>query len=151
MPPRTAPDVRPHRRAGQQQTWKIKKRVNPVRPTGYESMKVTKSFFRPHIQTAFMTKSRGEFGNHKGCGNKKEQCCQHPQADRGCPVVRRGGNPAWAQDGRDVEKQDVPESHFFAKLLDGIARAVRRLAHRVSSRAGISSSCLRKLTMKGSS
>src|SRR5256884_6391046 len=53
--------------------------------------------------------------------------------------------------GCDIEKKDVPETHLFRKLLDGIRGAVRRLAHRVWSSAGMRSSCLRKLTINGSS
>src|SRR6266566_3368055 len=50
-----------------------------------------------------------------------------------------------------ILKKDVPETHLFRKLLDGIRGAVRRLAHRVWSSAGMRSSCLRKLTINGSS
>ena len=44
-------------------------------------MEVTEGFLGPNIEAAFMRKSRGEFGNHEGRGNKKEQRRQHPEAD----------------------------------------------------------------------
>src|SRR5258707_41672 len=64
-----------------EQAWKIKERIDPVGPTGHEPVKVTEGFLGPHIEAAFMRKSRGEFGNHEGRGNKKEQRRQHPEAE----------------------------------------------------------------------
>src|SRR5690349_5417138 len=70
--------------------------------------------------------------------------------------MRRCRNPSRPEHRRNVEKQHIPESHLFAKLPDrigriGIGGAVCGLAHKVTSSAGISSTCLRKFTMKGSS
>src|SRR6266699_59658 len=65
--------------------------------------------------------------------------------------MRRGGAPAMREHGCDIEKTDAAEPHRLRKLLDGIRGAVRRLAHRVWSSAGMRSSCLRKLTINGSS
>src|SRR5882724_3305823 len=59
-------------------------------------------------------------------------------------------NPARTQYRHDVEQQDVPETHLPAQLFDGIARAVCPWAHKVTSRAGINSSCIRKFLRKGS-
>src|SRR4029077_6884094 len=64
--------------------------------------------------------------------------------------MRRGRNPARAQHRCDIEEQDVPEAHLPAQLLDWIGGAVRGHAHRVTSSAGINSSCRRKFLRKGS-
>jgi len=42
------------------------------------------------------------------------------------------------------------KTHLLAQLFEGIGRAVHRLAHRVTSSAGINSSCMRKFLKKGS-
>src|SRR5216684_2851430 len=150
MSPSTTADISSHRRASQEQAWKIKERIDPVGPTGNEPMKVAEGFLGPYIEAAFMRESRGEFGNHEGRGNKKEQRRQHPETYRRRAVVRRRRNPARTQHRRNVEKKDVPETHLLAQLLDWIGRAVCGRAHRVTSSAGINSSCMRKFLRNGS-
>src|SRR5208282_2772166 len=54
------------------------------------------------------------------------------------------------EDRRNVEEEDVPETHSPRQLFEWIGGAVRRLAHRVTSRAGINASCARKLCRDGS-
>src|SRR5208282_5110714 len=73
---------------------------------------------------------------------------ENPQAHGGSAVVRRRRNPSRPQHRRDVEEQHIPNAHHSRKLIFHFAR--RRSAHAVASRAGISSSCSRKLCRKGS-
>src|SRR5262249_54358942 len=75
---------------------------------------------------------------------------QNPQANRGCAVVCRGRNPARPQNRGDVEQQNVPEAHLPPQLLFRIAGFGDSQAHKVTSSAGINSSCCRKLWRKGS-
>src|SRR5215831_1936049 len=152
--------VRAHRSAREQQSRKIEHRVNPIAPSRDEAVKVPERFFGPNVQPAFMRKSRGQFIDHQRGRNKEKQRRDDPQTNRRSSVVRRGGNPAWPKHRGDIKKEDIPESHFLAKLPDGIygdgtgrvaiRGAARGPVHRVTSKAGMNSSCLRKLTINGS-
>src|SRR5579859_432866 len=88
-----------------------------------------------------MRKARRQFIDDQCGRNKEENRRQHPQADRRRAVVRGRGN---------VEKQNVPKTQRLGQLFDRIGSAARRLAHRVTSIAGIRASCMRKLWINGS-
>src|SRR5258708_3439395 len=113
-------------------------------------MKVAKGFLRPHVQPALARKTRGEFGDDERGGQKKTHRGKTPGGEGGSPVGPPRRTPARPQNRRNVKQQYVPKTHLFAQLLEGIGRAVHRLAHRVTSSAGINSSCMRKFLKKGS-
>ena len=143
-------DVGHHRRAGHQQSGKIEEGVDPVRPAGHKAVKFAERLFRPDVQAALVRKARGKFDDDERRRQKKHRRGKHPQADRGSAVVRRGRDPARPQHRGDIEEQDIPKSHHAAKLLFRICWSCGLIAHAVTSSAGISSSCSRKLRRNGS-
>src|SRR5438128_79649 len=112
-------------------------------------MKVPERFLRPDVQPAFLRKSRRQFVDDQRHRHKKQNGRQYPETYRRSSIMRSRCNPARAENGGNVEKKNVPKSHFAAKLAPGIGGAAC-LAHRITSRDGMSSSCIRKLWRKGS-
>src|SRR5208282_5708018 len=100
-----------------QQPWKIEDGVNPVGPASHESVEIAEGLFGPDVEPALGGKARGEFADHERRGDEEEERGKDPQADGGGTVVRGGGDPTRAEDGGDVEEQDVPEAHGAAQLL----------------------------------
>ena len=66
-----AADVRAHRRAGHQQSGKIEKRVDPIRPAGHESVKFPERLLRPGVEPALLRKAAGKLDDHQRRRHKK--------------------------------------------------------------------------------
>ena len=64
--------IRAHGSARKQQTRKIENRIDPIAPSRDESMKIPERFFRPHVQTSFVGKARGQFVDDQ-CRRDKEK------------------------------------------------------------------------------
>src|SRR5260370_23682199 len=118
--------------------------------TAQETGKVADGRVGPDEHPACCGNPRERRVNPHRRGHKKEGRRDHPQTDRGSAIVRRRCDPSRTQHGHDVEQQHIPKSHLLPQLFDGTRGVRRRLAHRVTSSAGISSSCMRKLWRKGS-
>src|SRR6185437_2894891 len=99
-------------------------------------------------------KTRRKLVYDKRAGNEKQPRGNNPQANRRSAVVARRREPARAQHGGDVEEQNVPKTEDTPELLFCVRS--RGGAHppalvaRVTSSAGINSSCKRKLRINGS-
>ena len=118
-----------HGRAGEQQAGEVEDGVDPVGPSGDESVERAKSVARPGVNAAFLGKARRKLVDDQRAGDEEKESSQHPQADGRSAVVPGGGDPARPEDSGDVEEQHIPEAHGLAQLRFGIARIGRGDGH----------------------
>src|SRR6185437_3284613 len=98
-----ATDVGSHGAARYQQSGKIKEGINPIGPSSDKAVEIAERFTRPDIQSAFSGITSREFGDDQRGGNEEENCRQHPQAERGCPIMGSSGDPSRPEHSCDVE------------------------------------------------
>ncbi len=116
-------DVSAHGSAGEEQAGKVEKCVDPVGPAGDEAVKFAEGFLGPDVEAAFVRKAGGEFDDDQCGGNEEKYGGENPERDGGGAVVRGGSDPARAEDGGDVEEEDIPEAHDAAELGFGVCWA----------------------------
>src|SRR4051812_15224026 len=109
-------DVGRHRRAGEQQAGEVKHGVRPVSPPGNESVELAEGLSCPYVEAAFGRITRGKLNNDERRRHEEEERCNRPNSERRGPGICGGSDPARTEDGRDVEKQHVPEVQLPAQL-----------------------------------
>jgi hypothetical protein len=114
-------DVSRHGGRGEQEAGKIEEGVDPVSPSCDETMEGSECLARPDVEAAFLRKARRELVDDECAGDEEEESGEGPEADGGSAVVAGGGDPTRAEDGGDVEEQDIPEAHGFAELRSWVA------------------------------
>src|SRR6185437_270314 len=97
-----------------------------------EAVERAEGLLGPNVEAAFVGEARRKLVDDERAGDEEEERGEHPEADRGGAVVSGGGDPAGAEDGGDVEQQDVPEAHGLAQLGFGGGRIGGGKGHAVT-------------------
>ena len=92
---------------------KVREIAGPVGPGGHEAGEVAKGALAPHVKTAFIGISRGEFEHGEGERRIEAEPGSDPDDDRAWARGRGGGDPAQADAGDDIEKDQVAKAHHL--------------------------------------
>src|SRR5713226_1889555 len=94
-----------------QDSRKVRKVRSPVSPGGHESGEVAERTLRPDVEAAFIWIARRKFDHRKGQRRIKRKPGADPDDNRTRAGGSSSGNPAQADAGDYVKKQQVAESH----------------------------------------
>ena len=90
--------------------------ADPVDPERQKAVPGAEIVARPHVQAAGAGMLHDERRHGNGQRYHQQQRAQQPQGDRARTGVRRGRQPARADDAGDGEKRQVAKTQFAAEL-----------------------------------